>query len=297
MKNTLSIQSVVLAFGAAIFFIALVLAFIPAFAHAQEFGDGGGFGDSSYGGGFGGYTGGNWGGYGFGDSGYCTYGCGTDYSYNYPSSYSSYTPYSYSSYMPYSYPYSNPGYSYNSSSAASSVFAPTNTCTAPNSCNDNSTYSAPTTINAPTTVTVTSPSYSTPSYSYTPPPVVYTPPPTTYAYSPPTTYYGATPYVSLSAVPYTGLELGPVGTALYWGFLILWALIAAYLIVVKRVQIKLYRSLNTFLFGEVASEKPISQKSSDLAPAERQTFVRQVSPALAPSIDPFILSQINRARV
>ena len=268
---------------AALVFLSLALVLAPATANATEIPYD--YIDTSFPMDFGGGCGGCGGGYHYIDTSYP--------SYNYDSSYSPYYPSSYSSY----YPYSNPGYSYNSSSAASSVFAPSNTCTAPNSCNDNSVYSAPTTINAPTTVTVTSPSYSTPSYSYTPPPVVYTPPPTTYAYSPPTTYYGATPYVSLSAVPYTGLELGPVGTALYWGFLILWALIAAYLIVVKRVQIKLYRSLNTFLFGEVASEKPISQKSSDLAPAERQTFVRQVSPALAPSIDPFILSQINRARV
>lgn len=214
--------------------------------------------------------------------------------------YPSYTPYypsSYSSYMPYSYSY--PSYSLPFySSSPSSVFAPSNTCTAPNSCNDNSVYSAPTTINAPTTVMVTSPSYSTPSYSYTPPPVYYPPvytPPTTYAYNPPTTYYGATPYVSLSAVPYTGLELGPVGTFLYWSFLILWTLVAAYLIVVKRVQIKLYRSLNNFLFGEVTPAKVVSQKSSDLAPTERQTFAQRVEPAQT-SIDPFIVSQLNRAR-
>ncbi len=45
-----------------------------------------------------------------------------------------------------------------------------------------------------------------------------------------------TPYVSLSAVPYTGLELGPYGTVIYWSFLILWCLFAAYLVAVKKVQ-------------------------------------------------------------
>lgn len=35
-------------------------------------------------------------------------------------------------------------------------------------------------------------------------------------------------YVSLSELPYTGLDLGPVGTALYWLMLILWSLALAY---------------------------------------------------------------------
>lgn len=53
------------------------------------------------------------------------------------------------------------------------------------------------------------------------------------AYVPPT--YN-TPYVSLASVPYTGLELGPYGTVIYWSFLILWCLFAAYLVAVKKVQ-------------------------------------------------------------
>ena len=45
-----------------------------------------------------------------------------------------------------------------------------------------------------------------------------------------------TPYVSLASVPYTGLELGPYGTVIYWSFLILWCLFAAYLVAVKKIQ-------------------------------------------------------------
>jgi hypothetical protein len=77
-------------------------------------------------------------------------------------------------------------------------------------------------------------------------------------------------------------------------------LVAAYLIVVKRVQVTLFRKLNTFLFGEEISENPVSQKSSGLlsvakpAPAG-QTFAPRVSPAFA-GADSFILNQISRGR-
>lgn len=271
---------------AALVFLALIFTLTPVTANATEIPYD--YIDASYPMDFGGGYGG---GYDYIDTSY------SSDSSSYSPYYSSYYPSSYSSYMPYSYPnYSTPSYS----SSASSVFAPSNTCTAPNSCNDNSVYSAPTTINAPTTVTVTSPSYSTPSYSYTPPPVYYPPvytPPTTYAYNPPTTYYGTTPYVSLSAVPYTGLELGPVGTFLYWSFLILWALIAAYLIVVKRVQIKLYRSLNNFLFGDMVpakvAEKPLSPASGQRGNASESGFSTPKNEI--PSVDPFIAAQLTRA--
>ncbi len=59
-------------------------------------------------------------------------------------------------------------------------------------------------------------------------------------YVPPPVYQNPVPYVTLSAVPYTGLDLGPVGTALYWGFLVLWCLGAAYLI---RGQARAYDAL------------------------------------------------------
>jgi len=103
--------------------------------------------------------------------------------------------------------------------------------------------------------------------------------------------YGSAPYVSLSQVPYTGLDLGFWGTIAYWGFMVAFALFAAYLIAVKRVQNSIANWLKEFLFGtdEVA------------APAQRQTsFSTVVTAPAAPAphnsdaIDPFILSQINR---
>lgn len=55
------------------------------------------------------------------------------------------------------------------------------------------------------------------------------------------------PIVTLSAMPYTGLELGLGGTIAYWGFLVLWALLAAYLLIVKRVQNALADQLRKFV--------------------------------------------------
>ena len=110
--------------------------------------------------------------------------------------------------------------------------------------------------------------------------------------------YNNTPYVTLAAVPYTGLELGPVGTALYWGFLVLWCLFAAYLIVVKKVHNKI-----AAWFTGGATQNSAVQKSSDLpssgalrATPAGQTFVRQNSAPLLTGIDPFIQAQINRAK-
>lgn len=97
------------------------------------------------------------------------------------------------------------------------------------------------------------------------------------------------PYISLSSVPYTGLELGPVGTALYWGFLVLWCLLAAYLIAVKKVQNKIVAGLNSFLFPAAA---PASHAH---APAKHiDTTVSHAKHG--DEIDSFIQSQINRSR-
>ncbi len=55
------------------------------------------------------------------------------------------------------------------------------------------------------------------------------------------------PVVTLAAIPYTGLELGVVGTIAYWGFLIFWAVLAAYLLIVKRVQNALAEQLKKLI--------------------------------------------------
>jgi hypothetical protein len=96
------------------------------------------------------------------------------------------------------------------------------------------------------------------------------------------------PYVTLSSVPYTGLELGPVGTALYWGFLVLWCLFAAYMIAVKRVQ-------NTFVAwltgGKKAHAHTAHVAHAVHAPAHKVEHKAAVQHS---GIDPFIASQIGR---
>lgn len=97
------------------------------------------------------------------------------------------------------------------------------------------------------------------------------------------------PYVTLSSVPYTGLDLGPVGTTLYWGFLVLWCLFAAYLIAVKRVHSK----LAGWIVGSSTSAHVAHD--SHAAPAAHASAHAAPAPQFA-GIDPFIASQINRAR-
>ncbi len=119
-----------------------------------------------------------------------------------------------------------------------------------------------------------------------------------------------TPYINLSAVPYTGLDLGPVGTALYWSFLVLWCALAAYLVAVKRVHMALVRWYKRVLFSEdthvVAHAEPAvaGMSQSDLAKLAAMlhgTHTVEVEHTAAPAkeddgVDPFILSQINRAK-
>jgi len=102
--------------------------------------------------------------------------------------------------------------------------------------------------------------------------------------------YPNTPYVTLAAVPYTGLELGPVGTVLYWAFLAFWCALAAYLIVVKKVQNSVYNSLKTVLFG--SNDTVVAAHSAHAA------HVSYTTPAVHSDdvVDSFIVQQINRSR-
>ncbi len=113
-------------------------------------------------------------------------------------------------------------------------------------------------------------------------------------YVQPPVYNTPAPYVTLSAVPYTGLDLGPVGTALYWGFLVLWCLFAAYLIAVKRIHMTIYRWYSKMLFGsEVSTSAPAHAAGhSHATPSHAAPVVRATTDA----IDPFIMAQINRGR-
>ncbi len=192
----------------------------------------------------------------------------------------------------------------------------TNTCTAVNSCNDNSvtdnsytdnsvyapdnSYTDNSVYSAPTTVTVTTDShnqqigYATPEYHAPTFPhyqeqyqyqAQYQQP----VYQPRPVAYNQTPYITLSQAPYTGLDLGPMGEVLYWTFLVLWCLAAAYLIVVKRVQNKLVSFLNGFLFGSTATKTVAHATHAPKAHAAAS------APLVEEGIDPFIASQIKRA--
>ncbi len=101
-----------------------------------------------------------------------------------------------------------------------------------------------------------------------------------------------TPYVTLSAVPYTGFELGPVGTAVYWSLLVLWCLIAAYLIAVKKAHYALARGMKNFLFGR--GEVVVRTTSYSVTQAPRGT-VHTAPAAHLDSTDEFVLSQIHRS--
>jgi hypothetical protein len=52
-------------------------------------------------------------------------------------------------------------------------------------------------------------------------------------------------YVYLSQIPYTGLDLGPIGTVVYWTLLVLFCLAAAYLIIFSLIPF-LYRHIHGF---------------------------------------------------
>lgn len=96
-----------------------------------------------------------------------------------------------------------------------------------------------------------------------------------------------TPYVTLSQVPYTGLDLGPVGTALYWAFLVAWCVFAAYLIAIKRVHMSIYRWYNGMLFS--------TDTTAHTAVGHTAVSAAASAPVAHDAIDPFVLSQINRA--
>ena len=180
------------------------------------------------------------------------------------------------------------GYSSVYAPTNTSVFAPTNTCTATNSCNTTTQINAPTNI---VTNTTAAPSYPVYQPVYTQPAPVYTPP--VYYPTQQPIAYNNTPYVTLAAVPYTGLELGFWGTIAYWGFLVLWCLIAAYLIVVKKIQNKI-AAWFTGSSQNISSQKVLGSPSGSAQPDH---FAQKYSAPKSQfaGIDSFVLSQINRA--
>jgi hypothetical protein len=105
--------------------------------------------------------------------------------------------------------------------------------------------------------------------------------------------YGNTPYVSLSQVPYTGLDLGFWGSIAYWGAFVLFALFAAYLIAIKRVQNSIAAYLKSVLFGTDEEVEVETTTTTDTTPTPAPVAVAATNGDV---IDSFIMSQINRAR-
>ena len=308
-------QSISLVRGGSIALVALVLlalAVFPSVTRAADFGDYG-YGDyysdfgSDYG--YGDYYADDYGygdyyasesDYGYGDYYQDDYGYGDyyqdEYGYQIDSGYSSQQQQFYPSYYPSSSYYSSvPSYRPAPSNSTA------NTCTAPNTCNTNIddhsivNFDDHSVFNAPTVVTVTDYSNDNDNDSnYSKKSKKNYDNDYNYSYRPPVVAYNPAPYVSLSAAPYTGLELGPVGTAVYWGFLVLWSLVAAYLIVVKRVQVTLFRKLNAFLFGEGKAPAQVAFAGTSVA-APVAHYSAPVTPK-ADSADDFILRQISRGR-
>ena len=212
--------------------------------------------------------------------------------------------------------YTAPSYTNTWDNGNTYTYAPSNTetCNAVNSCNDNSYRDN--SIYSPTNIVTDSHNIVTSSFDshnvYNPYPVSYPTTQVVYASAPVQPTYTQPAYqptyqptyqqprvaynnpgISLAAVPYTGLDLGPWGTAVYWGFLVLWCLIAAYLIAVKKVQNK----FATWLFGSTAlttgGATPVAAKTAQVAP-KAAVMETKIAPQFA-GIDPFIASQISRA--
>lgn len=78
-------------------------------------------------------------------------------------------------------------------------------------------------------------------------------------------------YVYLSQIPYTGLDLGPVGTVIYWVFLSLWCVAATYLVLFKFfpfVAAKLHlfgMGVDHVLNGSAASAATVAAASAHAA--------------------------------
>jgi hypothetical protein len=217
--------------------------------------------------------------------------------------------------------YSTPSYTNTYAPTNTTIYSPTNTtvtdntttntCTG-NSCNTTITNPAPVINNnnvidnytpPATTQTVVTQQYCQSGYSGTYP-NCYLPQP---VYSQPVAYqsqplqyqqplaYNTAPYVSLSQVPYTGLDLGFWGSIAYWGAFVLFALFAAYLIAIKRVQNNIANYLKSVLFG--ADEEIETTTDAETAPQITATPAPvAVATTNGDMIDSFIMSQINRAR-
>ena len=105
------------------------------------------------------------------------------------------------------------------------------------------------------------------------------------------------PSVTLSQVPYTGLDLGPVGTILYWLGLVLLCALLAYLIAVRQIQNVFLGWLAVRIFGDsTIPTHPAYAYVEDVVQEEiPAAYVRSATLAQKQAsdyVDPFILHQI-----
>lgn len=84
--------------------------------------------------------------------------------------------------------------------------------------------------------------------------------------------------VFLSEVPYTGLDLGPVGTAVYWTVLTLWSLAAAYLVLFGAVPFVRRKLAMAAAAAAMPPEHPMS------AAVMPEASIPSVQPVQAPEV-------------
>ncbi len=117
--------------------------------------------------------------------------------------------------------------------------------------------------------------------------------------------------ISLSQVPYTGLDLGPIGTIIYWLTLLIICALVAYALVVKRIQDSFLMNVRIVLFGhpekashpvyKKAQMNAIKAEPASTAGAPTTTVGGVELPTASASssedkTDDFIMSQITRVK-
>lgn len=93
--------------------------------------------------------------------------------------------------------------------------------------------------------------------------------------------------VYLSEIPYTGLDLGPVGTVIYWALLIIWSLAAAYLVLFGGLPL-LRRKLTSF--GSSVSEA-LNTQPAGLLPAHAGVAHLMPSASIPAQPKPYVAPQ------
>ena len=102
--------------------------------------------------------------------------------------------------------------------------------------------------------------------------------------------------VTLSQVPYTGLDLGPVGTILYWLGLVLVCALFSYLVAVRRIQNDFLKWLRVTLLGDPEVATHPAYVTVEVERVEEEVFAPAVTTRArmqeSDYVDPFLLRQI-----